>query len=273
MNKSIKNNHKTMELWDSWSESHFNDVINKSILKKIEDNPASAFPKKVYSTMLNFLGTFKDKKICVPSSGDNVAVFAFHMLGGKVTSTDISANQINKASAIAKEKNWDIEFLCQDSMYLDDIENDKYDLVYTSNGVHVWISDLKTMYMNFNRILKDNGYFIFFDTHPISRPFIEENGDIVINKRYDDIELFEETHKYHWRIQDFINGIACNNFNILKMDEIYSEKGDLATHNYCYESEKEEIKDDYKKYDWKQNPRAALPQCLSIYSQKKYELG
>jgi len=37
-------------------------------------------------------GELKGKKICVPSSGDNHVVFAFALLGAKVTSCDIAEN-------------------------------------------------------------------------------------------------------------------------------------------------------------------------------------
>jgi spore maturation protein CgeB len=54
--------------------------------------------------------------------------------------------------------------------------------VYTSNGVHVWIDDLLSMYKNFYRILKNGGMNIFFETHPMKRPFDDHIYEVKINK-------------------------------------------------------------------------------------------
>lgn len=66
---------------------------------------------------------------------------------------------------------WILPTIDSDSMKLEELADETFDLVYTSNGVHVWIHDLGTMYRNFHRILKENGRYIMFDTHPWSRPF------------------------------------------------------------------------------------------------------
>jgi len=49
-----------------------------------------------------------------------------------------------------------MRFQIADSMALVGIKDAAFDLVYTSNGVHVWISDLCAMYGTFRRVLKDN---------------------------------------------------------------------------------------------------------------------
>ena len=146
--------------------------------KLIIKNPEWAFPKTVYSVIKKYMGDLQGKKICVPSSGDNKATFGFHLLGAKVTSCDIAKNQLINAKELADRFNWDIEFVCQDSMKLEDIKNGEYDLVYTSNGVHVWIDDMPGMYKNFYRVLKPGGYNIFFETHPMSRPFDNSTYEI-----------------------------------------------------------------------------------------------
>jgi hypothetical protein len=61
------------------------------------------------------VGDLEGKRVCVPASGDNTAVFAFHLLGARVTSTDISAEQLKNAQTIALEHGWGIEFICEDN--------------------------------------------------------------------------------------------------------------------------------------------------------------
>jgi len=227
-----------------------------------------------YRLIKKYLGDIRGKKVLVPSSGDNVGVFGFHLLGAEVTSCDISENQLKNAKIIADKYNLNnIEYICQDSMKLDKIKNGKYDLVYTSNGVHVWIDDIFAMYRNFYRVLKDGGYNIFFETHPMKRPFDDTTYEVRIKKMYDDVYPANGDLTYSWRTQDFVNSICSAGFAIREMQEFHSLREDLEAHNYLYIKEEDRAK--YKWYgdtfDWKVNPWAALPQCLCLCSQKILE--
>ena len=261
-------NEKIKESWNNNTEEYYQNDI--PMYEEIIKNPERAFPIELFPIMKKYIGNFKGKKICVPSSGDNVAVFGFHLLGAKVTSCDFAENQLKHAKMYADKQNWDIEFLCQDSMKLEKIENGVYDLVYTSNGVHVWIDNLLSMYKNFYRILKNGGMNIFFETHPMKRPFDDHTYEIKINRLYEDIGPHGDVPTYAWRTQDFVNSIISAGFTIKQMQEFHSCRNDLESHNYLYIQ-----KDHFEKYkwtgdtfDWKNNPWAALPQCLSICSKK-----
>jgi SAM-dependent methyltransferase len=265
MNNVAKSN------WNNRPDEYYQNEMH--VYEEIIKNPERAFPIEIYPLIKKYLGDFRDKKICVPSNGDNVAVFGFYLLGAEVTSCDFAENQLKHAKLFANKHNWDIEFICQDSMILNKIKDNYYDLVYTSNGVHVWIDNLPGMYKNFHRILKTGGYNIFFETHPMSRPFDNKTYEIKIKKPYEDVGPFKDTDgeiTYGWRTQDFINAITSAGFTIKEMQEFHSLPDDLESHNYLYI--REEHKDKYKwhgdTFDWKINPWAALPQCLSLCSQK-----
>ena len=146
------------------------------------------------------------------------------------------------------------------------MSNDFFDLVYTSNGVHVWIRDFAAMYKNFSRILKKGGIYIMFDTHPWSRPFDKEGleaGKFVIRKPYEETGPFPDDVTYDWRIQDYVNAFAVSGFSILRMEEFHSIPEDLPNHNYLSDKN-----DEPDKYDWHKNPCAALPQCLGFVCRK-----
>ena len=60
------------------------------------------------------------KEICVPSSGDNHAAFAFALMGAHVTSCDISEKQLENARKAAETLGFhSIEFVRADTMTLD----------------------------------------------------------------------------------------------------------------------------------------------------------
>jgi len=252
--------------WNDRSDEYYKGSME--YYSEIKENPKRAFPVMLYPLIEKYLGNLKDKKVCVPSSGDNVAAFGFAVLGAKVTSCDVSENQLRNAEIIAGKYNFsNIEFICQDSMKLEKIKNEEYDLVYTSNGVHVWIDDMPSMYKNFHRVLKPSGYNIFFETHPVTRPFGWDNKDFKIKKLYEDVEPHGDDLCYEWRMQDFINAIASAGFTIKEMQEFHSVEGDLDDY---LPQEKDPKHENYgiDMKDWKQNPWAALPQCLCLCSQK-----
>lgn len=274
----IQVENKTKTYWNSvslpnsdWSYYQPNNPERLKHVAQIIKIPQLAFPAAMYLLIEKYMGNLRGKKICVPSSGDNTAVFGFHLLGAEVTSCDISENQLKNAKAIADKYSWDIEFICQDSKTLEALKDNTYDFVYTSNGVHVWIDDLPGMYKNFGRILKPGGYNLFFETHPMSRPFDNTTYDVKIKKLYENVGPFvceDRVPEFDWRTQDFINAIASAGFVIKEMQEFHSVKEDLDMHNYLTINEGSRFNWPGDTFDWKVNPWAALPQCLCVCSQK-----
>ena len=261
---------KVIKHWNETSDSDWyksyrtDDAINK-IIKK----PESVFHSTIWEMLNIKMPNLKGKKICVPSSGDNHAVFAFTLLGAHVTSCDISQRQLENAKIIPDKHKWDIEFICDDTIYLSKISDNLYDFVFTSNGVHVWIDDLNTMYKNINRVLKQDGVYMMFEIHPFDRPF--SSGDpsnekeLTVIKPYGDVGPFDTN--YHWRIQDILNSIIYSGMNITHIEEMFAEYG-----TYWFESSggrnnltEKELTD---LYDWKTNPLAALPQYIGISAKR-----
>ena len=250
---------------DSWNEEVDNGYgIKDAGVKDIINNPAVAFDHPItYGLIRKMFPDLNGVKICVPSSGDNAAVIAFTLLGAKVTSCDISERQLENAEAIAKKYGWDIEFIVDNTMTLENIKSDEYDFVYTSNGVHVWIDDLKSMYENIYRILKKSGVYIMYEIHPISRPFEDCFGELKIKKPYGEIGRLYDGINYHWRTQDFVNAIADSGLCIKCMEEMFSNK---TASFFAVDGKTPDEIDQY--HDWRINPQAALPQWLTICAVK-----
>lgn len=260
-------NNRIIELWNEGSDNWYKKRNTDENIEKIIKDPAIAFHNETFTLIKKFFPDLHGKKVCVPASGDNNAVFAFHLLGAQVTSVDISKQQIQNAESIARKRGWDIEFICDDNMLFDKIKTNEYDFVYTSNGVNIWISDLLKMYQNFNKVLKDNGIYILYDVHPFMRPFEDDYEKLTVAKLYDNIGPLAELSTFHWRMKDIINSIITANFELKMVDEFYANKSD----KWWYDSDEESTMDNNRLYDWKQNPLAALPQWVVICAQKKAE--
>lgn len=262
----IETNSAIKNAWNSWSDKWYDKYGTAARIDRIVNNPETAFHQTTFSLIRNYFPDLKGKKVCVPASGDNHAVFAFCMMGAQVTSVDLSERQLENAARIAQKIGLNIEFVCEDSMRFDKIGRDKYDLVYTSNGAHTWISDLHAMYRNFNGVLKDGGIYILYDVHPFMRPFEENTETIAIRKPYDATGPFTELSTYHWRMEDIINALTASGFYLQMMKESYAE---YDTFWYETSGTREDKLD--RLYDWKQNPLMALPQWLSLCARKRAE--
>lgn len=265
---------KVINEWNSIAESDwYMGYRTDEVINSIINNPRSAFHNTTWEVIVDNIPKLNGKKVCVPSSGDNRAVFAFAAMGANVISCDICEKQLFYANEIAVKNNLKVDFIVQDTMKLSEIKTEGYDLVYTSEGVHVWINDLMSMYRNIHRILKKGGTYINYEIHPFTRPFAYDDGkpkgkEIIIQKPYEITDPFEDGMNFHWRLQDIINAISNSEFTIKRLEEMYDEKD--KGHFWFYEKERSIMTqskiDEY--YDWKINPLAALPQWFTICATK-----
>lgn len=255
---------RVKEHWNRTSDSAwYQSLRTEKQLKELVEHPESAFHPGVFQLIQRNFGQFSGKKVLVPSSGDNHAVIAMALLGADVTSADISERQLENAHAFSSELGLNIRFVCEDTMCLSSLENEAYDLVYTSNGTHSWIVDLMMMYRQVWRVLKPSGFSILYDVHPFHRPFTDEQWkEPKICKSY-----FAGESELHWRVQDFVNAMIRVGFSIREMAELPAVD---ASFWFKYD---ELIKLDpslaEKVNDWTQNPMAALPAWLAIAAQKE----
>jgi len=267
-----KNYEKVRDEWNLESDEHYRNKTELEINAIIKE-PSRAFPKETFEMISRYFPNLKGKRVCVPSSGDNMAVFGFHLLGAEVTSLDIAERQLYNAKRISDENGWSgIEYIIEDSMDFGKIRSDEYDLIYTSNGVHVWISDLACMYRNFRRVLRKGGKYIMFELHPIMRPIDEKDNKIIIRKPYENIgPVFwdeDSAPNYHWRTQDIINAVIESGLALIRMEEFHASANDLSGHCCWYKNSKEAEADHYRKFDWKVNEFEVLPEWLGLCAEK-----
>ena len=118
------------EDWNKTSDSEwYKSLRTDEKIEELTNNPMSAFHPAVYELIRKYIPDLTDKRILLPSSGDNHAAIAFALLGAKVTSADISERQLENASVIAGKLNLSIDFVCDNTMELSYIESDAYDLI------------------------------------------------------------------------------------------------------------------------------------------------
>ena len=249
--------------WNETSDSEwYRSLRTDEKINQLKEKPESAFHPAVYDLIRKYIPDLKDKRILLPSSGDNHAAFALAMMGACVTSADISERQLENASVIAKTLGLDIEFVCDDTMKLSIIPDQTYDMVFTSNGTLSWISDLESMYRNISRVLKQGGYSVMYDMHPFNRPFTGEAWkEPSIVKSYHDV--FPDLH---WRIQDILNSQIKAGLSICEMAELPAVDTSFW---FSYDELSKKTPEELEGInDWKKNPMAALPAWITVLSEK-----
>src|SRR6267154_4040137 len=96
--------------WDAASASWAHRADTRGIWKRCHLDPSLA----LYSAELKWLGDVAGKNIAVLGSGDNQVVFALAGMGVKVTSIDISEQQLDVARNRATALGLDVEFVRAD---------------------------------------------------------------------------------------------------------------------------------------------------------------
>ena len=100
------------------------------------------------------------------------------------------------------------------------------------------------------------------------RPFDDSGMDVIIDKPYKDTGPFVsgEITEFAWRIMDIFNAIQNAGLNVTRMEEFHPEPDE---YNTWFAREPGETDEQYaKKYDWKHNPWAALPQWIGFSARK-----
>lgn len=249
--------------WNQTSDSEwYRSLRTEEQLAALTRHPETAFHPEVFRLLCKHLEGFDGKKVLLPSSGDNHAAFALALLGAEVTSADLSERQLENAQIVAEQIGVKIRFICEDTMQLTKIESSAYDLVYTSNGTHSWITDLPGMYRQICRVLKPSGYSVMYDVHPFHRPFTDEVWkEPKIKKSY-----FDGAAELHWPMQDLINAMISAGLEIREMAELQAADASFWFKYHELIHQPDGILDIAN--DWKQNPMAALPAWLTVIARK-----
>ena len=90
-------------------------------------------------------------------------------LGAQVTGVDFSDQAIALAQSLSEELNIPARFICSDIYALPEVLTDRFDIVFTSYGVLVWLPDLQRWAETIAHLLQPNGTFYIVDEHPFAK--------------------------------------------------------------------------------------------------------
>ena len=87
--------------------------------------------------------------------------------GGRVTGVDFSPASLERARELARRSGARIEFVEADSTALPVELHNRFDLVYSTIGVLVWIADVRAWMRSAAAALRGGGKLLLVDSHPL----------------------------------------------------------------------------------------------------------
>jgi SAM-dependent methyltransferase len=97
--------------------------------------------------------------------------------GAKVTGVDFSGEAIQLANELTEKTGLEARFILSNIYDLPEILEDKFDIVFTSYGVHCWLPDLTRWAEIIAHFLKSGGIFYIAEFHPFTWVFDNEFKD------------------------------------------------------------------------------------------------
>lgn len=213
---------KLYEKTDSvmWTDKHISEKLLEIHLNP-EIDAASRTQESIERT-IDFLFGFCNKPqtdILDLGCGPGIYAEKFAEKGHNVTGVDFSENSISYARKQAKEKNLEINYICQD--YLELNYENKFDLIiliYTDFGV-LLPNEREILLENIYKSLKPNGTFVF-----------DVLNDRNVEQKFQEQQTWSCENSGFWKPQPYLE--LTNGFNYSK------EKVFLKQHTIIDETEK-----------------------------------
>jgi SAM-dependent methyltransferase len=153
--------------------------------------------------------------------------------GAIVTGIDFSPKSIELAKRLADELHYDARFICCNIYDVEKHLDEKFDIVYTGQGVLCWLKDLREWARLIAKYLKPGGVFYIMESHPIQSIFDDtKQGALNIIHPYfhddrpikwdDDFPDYSDpsfvygkpSYEWKWSFSDIINSLISEGLRI-----------------------------------------------------------
>jgi len=143
--------------WATLAKNHY-----EAFKKSLSENKA-----RLSKTQIQELGDIQGEKLIHLQCNTGVDTILLARMGAKVTGVDFVPKNIHYARKLAAEFGIDdARFIESNVLEIMDKHHEKYDIVYTTEGVLCWLPDLYLWARNIRHLLSDNGFLYVLDGHP-----------------------------------------------------------------------------------------------------------
>lgn len=158
--------------------------------------------------------------------------------GARVTGVDFSPQSVHIARELAHKMNLPAQFVVANVLDIPEGALGEFDIVYTSQGVLCWISDIDQWAQTVARHLKPGGIFYIFETHPafmmfdetqtdgfqIRYPYFHQAEPFHFEDEYPDYAdntyiPKTATYEWQWSLADIVNALIRQGLTIELLNE------------------------------------------------------
>ncbi|MCK5150195.1 MAG: class I SAM-dependent methyltransferase [Candidatus Thorarchaeota archaeon] len=133
---------------------------------------------------LEELGDVSGKSLLHLQCHFGLDTMCWERLGADVVGVDFSGEAIDLARSIAKEANLNAKFVQANIYDLREHLDQKFDVVFTSGGVIMWLNDLEKWGEIIDHFLKPGGVFYIREFHSFQAIFDDETEEPILKVRY-----------------------------------------------------------------------------------------
>lgn len=208
MNEYIEANRRS---WAAIAEEHYQTF--KKILARNEST--------LSETQTNELEDITGKILIHLQCNTGADTISLARMGAIVTGVDLVPENIHYAKKLAADFGVDdARFIESNVLDLIDNHDEKYDIVYTTEGVLCWLPDLHLWARTVRHLLADNGFLYVMDGHPFYMVWNEEKlPELVVKYPY----FHKTADKDEW-----IGGYAAKPRKAVNYSWMYS-MGEIVT--------------------------------------------
>ena len=113
------------------------------------------------------MGDVKDKSLLHLQCHIGTDSLSWALEGAQVTGVDFSRESIKIADELKRALGLETRFIESNIYDLPNTLKEKFDIVYTSQGVLTWLKDIKEWGKLISHYLKHGGIFYIMETHPL----------------------------------------------------------------------------------------------------------
>ena len=153
--------------WDSVTQIHSSSKLYD--LSKFKKGTTSLQPLEI-----NEVGDVKGKTLLHLMCHFGMDTLSWARKGAIVTGVDLSSDSIALAKKLSIEIRTPATFICKDIYELPKVLNQKFDIIFMSYGVLLWLSDIEEWAKIINHFLKKGGVLYIVELHPFTNMFDSE---------------------------------------------------------------------------------------------------
>jgi SAM-dependent methyltransferase len=204
------------EAWGKLSKNHYEHFKQNILNGQHKLNPI----------IKSEIGDISGKKVLHLQCNTGADSIMLAKMGADVTGVDFVPDNVYYAKKLADDLDvGNVRFIESDVLKFDEIHNEKYDMVYTTEGVLIWISDKGRWAQVIRHCLKDDGFLYVHDSHPFYYVFDEvefAKGNLIakypyFNKKPDEFdsiggyateEKTAQTYEWMYTIGEVVNALS-----------------------------------------------------------------